>query len=115
MKGNKKVMIAAMTRTQGTRHQGKGGLSMDRLSTTVAQKANMGRVGYAIIGYMELFQQNKVWTVMFFNGECAGCTKYRASVFRLLLDSFPSLSLTVYLIPSVRDMNTFPTHFFLSI
>lgn len=46
MKGNKKVMIAAMTRTQDTRHQGKGGLSMYRLSTTVAQNANMGGLCY---------------------------------------------------------------------
>lgn len=39
-------MIAAMTRIQGTRHQGKGGLSMYRLSTIVAQKANMGGLCY---------------------------------------------------------------------
>lgn len=39
-------------------------------------------VGYVMIGYMELFQQNKVWTVMFFNGECW--------VYKTLSSCFPS-------------------------
>lgn len=99
-------MIAAMTRTQGTRHQGKGGLSMYRLSTIVAQKANMGGLCYDRI-YGAVSAKQGLDSNVFQWGVCW--------VYKTLSSCFPSSSRFFPLIVFDCVLHPLSSSFFLSI